>query len=385
MKVAIVVTHYMYPDVIGGAEIFTYKLALFLAKRGHEVHLLAFRGSKFISRRFGKLFFHAIPRPLIPLGKTIARLFFAICLMRIKPDAVLSVFIDSALPVLAYSCFFRGLSAIRFVGVDVRILEKVYLKKKLSTLHISERSIWAKIYWNVIVNLIKRYVKNRKILLIALNNDMRSSLVKVGFPDDAIFIIPNFVDGSFFKCMPNYNGNVIGFVGRLVFVKGIDILLNAFSIVRNEIGDAFLLLVGDGAMREEILKQAKKLNCSEYVKVTGFVSNNEVPKYLSEMAVFVLPSRHEGTPNALLQAMAAGLPIVATSVGGVPQLIKHGKNGLLVPPENSEALAKAIIFLLKNKELAKKLGLQAHKDAKQYSVDRIVKVYEKILNLLRIT
>jgi glycosyltransferase involved in cell wall biosynthesis len=98
--------------------------------------------------------------------------------------------------------------------------------------------------------------------------------------------------------------------------------------------------VGDGPERPRLQRLSKELGVLEKVTFTGFVPHSKVPEFLRKASVFVLPSRFEGLPNALLQAMAAALPCVATSVGGVPDVIKDGVNGILVPPNARTCLLR---------------------------------------------
>ena len=112
----------------------------------------------------------------------------------------------------------------------------------------------------------------------------------------------------------------------------------------------------------------------------GLVAYEQIPFLLSKFSLFVLPSRLEGLPNALLQAMAMSLPVIASSVGGVPDLIDDKVNGLLVKPEDPYELAKAIIFLLENKTAAKERAMDARIKAEDYRISKIVSIYEKVLN-----
>jgi len=366
----------MYPDVTGGAEIFALQLALSLAKRGHKVYLIAYRGSRLSSFRYGNFTFYSIK----PLTRRIIRLLnlisFLAYLVRLRPDVCLSIFFQSSLPVSLYSGIFRKPYAIRFTGSDEFVIRQMSRKsKRLEKLR-------AKVFWRFLIKLVKKDAKRGRAFLIALNREMRKNLTESGFPSNAIIVIPNFVLRRFFKIKPSHESDVIGYVGRLEYVKGIDILLKAFITIRAMNRSVKLLIVGDGTLKKYILELAKHHNIEDSVTVTGFVPNTEVPKYLSKMSIFVLPSRREGFPNTLLQAMAAGLPIVTTSVGGVPELITNGRNGLLVPPDNVKELAKAIELLLKTREMARNLAFQARKDAKKYTIDRIVDRYEKILRYI---
>jgi sugar transferase (PEP-CTERM/EpsH1 system associated) len=131
---------------------------------------------------------------------------------------------------------------------------------------------------------------------------------------------------------------VVGTVGRLNPVKGQATLIQAFARLAST--DAVLVIAGDGPCRDELQQCASRLGLGDRVRLLG--ERHDVPRVLRALDVFVLPSIAEGISNTVLEAMATGLPVVATRVGGNPELIAHGTTGRLVPPENAEALAEGI-------------------------------------------
>jgi len=130
------------------------------------------------------------------------------------------------------------------------------------------------------------------------------------------------------------------FVGRLTVAKGLDILLNAWAQRDAALADACLTLVGDGELRERLVQQAHSLGLDRSVIFTG--STTDTAPYLRAADAFVLPSRTEGMPVALLEAMACGLPCIATRVGGSAELIDDGQHGRLIAPEDVGALMRAL-------------------------------------------
>lgn len=146
------------------------------------------------------------------------------------------------------------------------------------------------------------------------------------------------------------------FVGRLAAVKGVLVLLNAFAQVRKSHPDAVLTLVGDGPERANIEAYCKELQLKDAVRFTGYLSQAEVAEALQDTDLFVLPSFAEGVPVVLMEAMASRLPVVATSIAGIPELVETGKTGLLVPPGDAEALAEAISSLLADVALRQAMG-----------------------------
>jgi glycosyltransferase involved in cell wall biosynthesis len=137
-------------------------------------------------------------------------------------------------------------------------------------------------------------------------------------------------------------------------MKGIPYFLDAATVLAERFPDVCFLVVGDGAIKRELEEQACRMGLGQRIAFTGFRS--DVPELLSEAAVSVLPSLSEGTSNTLLESMAAGIPVIATRVGGNPEVVEDGVSGLLVPPRDSAALAAATARLLEDEALAARLG-----------------------------
>jgi len=162
------------------------------------------------------------------------------------------------------------------------------------------------------------------------------------------------------------------FVGRLEKQKGVDILLEAFARLG---GTSQLWIVGDGSLREELEHKAKALGVIERVRFEGAVADAS-PFYWGADA-FAIASRWEGLPLALLEAQAAGLPVVAAAAGGVAEAIREGTSGLLVPREDPAALTQAMQQVESQPELARRLGYEAARQARdEWSWERMVSAYE---------
>ncbi|MGQ9682312.1 MAG: glycosyltransferase family 4 protein [Anaerolineae bacterium] len=227
--------------------------------------------------------------------------------------------------------------------------------------------------------------------LIYVSQTVYEEALRFGLaPHDRTTVIENGIDLSRLECVPERSRDwnrdhlrpVLCYVGRLEHLKGVDVLLRAAALLR-ESGQQFeLRLVGDGPQRSELEQQVHDLGLRELVRVLGFRS--DLPEMLSEADVFVLPSRHEAMSIALLEAMAAGLPVVATDVGDNARVVEHGVTGLIVPPEDPVALAKAVRRIIHDADERRRMGVEARHRAKRYGVqtmvDRTLAVYASLLH-----
>ncbi|MEO5378892.1 MAG: glycosyltransferase [Magnetococcus sp. DMHC-6] len=174
---------------------------------------------------------------------------------------------------------------------------------------------------------------------------------------------------------------IIGTVGRFWPVKDHANLVLAFAhLIKNiPAGQRLprLVLVGDGLLRGRLEELIHTLELDHLVWITGW--RQDIAQLLRVMDLFVLPSLAEGTPMTILEAMATGLPVVATRVGGVPDLILEGKTGVLVPPANALALAKAMEMLFCDRELAVKFGLCGRENILQnFVIDHMIVSYQTL-------
>ena len=157
---------------------------------------------------------------------------------------------------------------------------------------------------------------------------------------DAMLFSP---DGPSHRAALGLEGKkVVIAVGRLVPIKNVAVLVEAMAAVRSRVPDAHLLIVGEGPQRAALEQQVVERGLSDAVTFTGYVPLTELPAYYRAADVFALPSNFDNSPNVVLEAMAMGLPVVATDVGGVRGFVESGAGGELVPPNNAERLADAL-------------------------------------------
>ncbi len=214
--------------------------------------------------------------------------------------------------------------------------------------------------------------------IIVLSRRSEQEALDAGFLPHQLAHIPNGVDISVFSPPPQppASGHIL-FVGRLDRMKGVDVLLEALAQLREMGIPCRCTIVGDGPAKKDLQRHAGSLGLDGMVVFTGTCS--DISSRMQQAAIFVLPSHSEGTPNVLLEAMACGLPIVATEVGGIPDIIHSGSNGLLVPPADSAALCSALATLLNDREQAGDLGKKARRDAEScYSLHAAVTAYTEL-------
>jgi glycosyltransferase involved in cell wall biosynthesis len=148
-------------------------------------------------------------------------------------------------------------------------------------------------------------------------------------------------------------------VGRLVWAKGYEDLLDAMRMVIAEDSSLYCLVIGEGELRAVLEEKIRKNNLGGRVVLAGYRTRDVVLSALKASDIFVMSSRQEGTPIALLEAAAMGVPILASACGGIPEMVSDGQQALLVPPGNAPILAQALLRLAKNPELRARLGQNA--------------------------
>jgi teichuronic acid biosynthesis glycosyltransferase TuaC len=177
---------------------------------------------------------------------------------------------------------------------------------------------------------------------------------------------------------------IIVFTGRCEKDKGVEELVEAFGMITTEEASAALLFVGDGGARNELETRARREPWGSRVWFAGQVGREKVRLYLQAADVFVLPSHGEGMPNSLLEAMAVGLPCVATRVGGAPEAIEDNRNGLLIPAKSAGAIAAALRKVLHAPGFAEQLGTAATRTIRERfswsaNAERHLAIYEEVI------
>jgi glycosyltransferase involved in cell wall biosynthesis len=230
-------------------------------------------------------------------------------------------------------------------------------------------------------------------MYITCGENMKDTLVKeCGFPEETVISIPTGVQEHFFEVKRNPEAKVrfgldrkttvITNVGILRSVKGHEVTLRAVRAVAQAIPGVTFLIVGDGPRMSDLKKMALDLGIQAHVVFTGFV--RDIPEIYSFTDVAILSSWSEGLPQSLLQAMAAGIPVVASNVGGVPEVVIDGKTGLVFDAGDSEALAEAIVRMATAPSLAVDCTRSARdlirrKHSAAHMLDRLEALYARLL------
>ena len=362
MKIAITVPLFP-PKWLAGTEIATYNIAKHLARKGHEVHVITSldKGLPRESMENGfyvhRIFWRNIR--FIGIMSFWAKIFW--CLKTIKPDIV----------------------HVQSVGMGIPgLLAKTFLKKPFVVYGRGSEVYLHSTFKNTLSKLVLKNAGD----VIALTEDMKNEMQK--FCDRDILVIPNGIDLEVFKDLSREtartrlkigaNASVILFIGRLHSVKGVRYLIKSIKIVKNKNRDVRLFLVGDGEERIYLENLVKDLVLDDYVRFIGAVPNEEVPEYMVAADVFVLPSLSEGFPVVILEAMASGLAIITSRVGGLPEIIKNKENGFLVEPKNPEEIAERILLLLEDDALREEISRNNLKIVGEYTWESVVGRLERV-------
>jgi len=239
----------------------------------------------------------------------------------------------------------------------------------------------------------KLVYKNAKIC-IAASSAIKKYFEEIGCKN--IEVIPNGIDLNKFEIRNSKleirerlglkDEFVIMTVARLEKVKGIEYLIESMSNVKSQIPNAICLIVGDGSEKKNLELLTLNLKLQDRVKFLGQIPNEKIPEHLAVADCFVLPSLKEGFGISILEAMACKVPVIGTNIGGIPDIIKSGENGVLIEPKNPEAIAKAIYKIYSQPKFARNLVQNAKSNLEKYDWKRISeKVNQIYLKLAALT
>ncbi len=352
--------------------------AKYFSDRGHEIHIISYRTNKSIETYLDNIKVHSYPPLLFHNIRGLWRM--GNLLRRIK---------------LLYRL--RVLKLIHSIDPDIVHLhylvpDDFYLTLVLFKMWPLVVSPWGS---DLIMVPEDKSLKDRKIskvrlmlekadLITASSNFLICEIKKYLTEQREVKLIPFGVDLKQFK--PKSRANTIltiGVIKHLEPVYGIEYLLRAVSIIVKDFPNIKLLIIGSGFLEEALKKISIDLKIDHLVEFRGAVPHPLVPTCLSEIDIFAMPSISEGLGVAALEAQAMEIPVVASNVGGIPEAVIEGETGILVPPKDPEALAGAILVLLKNPQLRQKMGQQGRKFVfEKYNCEKHWAEMEKLYQLL---
>lgn len=219
--------------------------------------------------------------------------------------------------------------------------------------------------------------------VIVLSEEWRDYFSEYICDKSKIEVLHNGVELPKMKCSPDKNTDVL-FLGRLGTRKSPDVLLRASREILRAFPEMRLIFGGDGDINYYRML-AQELDILNQCEFLGWVSGEEKEKLFSRAGIYCLPSKHEGMPMSVLEAMAHGIPTISTRVGGVPQIIQSGVNGLLFDPDNETELACLLAKLVRSPSLREKIGLEGHRTIEdcfsvQVTVQKLVSIYKTVYN-----
>ncbi|CAD6494696.1 MAG: D-inositol-3-phosphate glycosyltransferase [Candidatus Argoarchaeum ethanivorans] len=365
MKILRVVSD-LYPSVVGGIGIHTHEMSKQQAKLGNEVTVYTSNTDGRPTQEYKDDYKIQRFKPILTIGGNsfIPMLFFK--LFRTKNDfdiihAHSHLFFSTNLCALV-----RRLGSPPLVITNHGLISQT-VPRWVHKIYIPTIAKWTFKSADKIIC----YTENEKLLL-----------VKLGIDSDMIAVIHNGTDTDIFAPREKEKDkNQILWIGRFTPGKGVEYLIDAFEILVKEYPDFKLLMIGRGPLKGNIEQMIRDLNLSKNIIMKEFVPNSKLPEIYQNSDVFVLPSLNEGVPRTILEAMACGIPVVCTKL---PQLVDVVDGcGLLVPVEDSQALAEGISKIVFDRELAQKFGKNGRaKVVENYSwkdtVKKTVQLYEEL-------
>lgn len=289
---------------------------------------------------------------------------------RLNADVVVSFMFYPA--IISYLTRKLGLADFRHIVHDTTIMSE-YIKYEFN----NERYKWLKVY------LMKK-AYNKAEIVIVVSEPERDDLIKnFKISSGLIHVIHDPINIQKICKMAEedvdipYDKPTVVSVGRLIYSKGFDVLLKAFKKVNDHI-DSKLLILGTGEKKKELINLCESFNLKNKVIFCGFKHNPF--KYMKRSHIFCTATRNEGLGNAMIEAMALGLPVIATDCpSGPAEILDNGKYGILVPPENPDALADAIIKVLRDKNLRQNMSRLSLERVQFFSVEKSMKQWEDII------
>ena len=378
------VTHF-FPPHIGGIERVAEEQGKRLSKLGYQVSVLTSKTHKQNERCIEGI--HVFPYPVLSLAERVG-LPYPVPLFK------------------AYRIFTEVIRKCNIVHVHGHPYISSYIackiaKKYRKPLILTQHNTFIDFQsWLNIAEHLNDWVVGSTVLkdadrVITVSRKTMEYVLKLGADKSKTSVMYNGVDQNFFYPMNKEksrdklglpeNKTLILAVRRLVYKNGLDTLIESASLLARDYPNLLFIVIGNGPDRKFITNRIIQLEVNDNIRLARFVPEKLLPLYYNAADYFVIPSSSgEGLPMVLLEAMACGLPVIATTVGGTPEIIKDMVNGVLVPPRNQEALAQTISKLLSLKKEIQAIRIESRKTVEENfnwdkNVRQLIEIYEEFL------
>lgn len=372
-----------FPPSIGGVENYVYNLSQELSSSGHDITVLS---SDIISKSGNSI---------VRGGKSYERLNNNLDVYRFRtyPPGIYYASAYAIFPSLIQKILYIKPDIINvhsllfpsdIAALTARILQIPYVVTIHGFGSSNSGNIYRFLSHSYLCTLGRKSLNSANRIITLSPNGVRY-LQKLGIESRKIQIIPNGIDIERFQLnadslkFKKNSDNVILFVGSLTLQKGVHHLIRSMPMILREIPNARLIIVGpDYGYRKHLEDLAKDIGLISRVLFTGPLYGDELCAFYHLCDVFCLPSSREGLPTVILEAMACGKPIIASNVGGIPDIVENNISGILVDYGNEKKLARSIIKLLSNKSLLNNMGCRGIEIVKNYSWTQIGKEIESV-------
>lgn len=373
MRIVIICSYYPWPPSVGGVEIIVRNVATELARRGHEVHVITTpfdvttgkRASDYGVEERDDVIIHKLKPGKIRIGYARVLKGLKETIQRIRPEIVHEHNLHPHLFQLAK--WKNSLSYKLFAELHHPIVELDFLIQRLV---MPFAIMWLK--------RISRAVDG----FLAHTQLEREWMTSIGIPNSKVTLVR-------FPAIPSelinhkiYSTTLgdIAYLGRIVYRKGLHVLLKALNIARQYSNEIKASIAGpsDPQYLESLRILIKRLKLEDNVSLIGLINEERKYEFIKSHKVFVLPSLKDYTPGVLLEAQALGVPVIATRVGAVHEMVLDRKTGLLVKADNPYELAKSIAMLIENEDLRKHFSVKAREWTKNFTLESAVTRLEEL-------
>jgi len=390
MRIAYVIDGF-YPFTIGGSEKRYWELGKRLAKK-HEIYFITFKYWKNaelmeFSRDSSSTFFHVYgihrffsrydPKGRRRISSAVE---FSIKILPIVLREKFDIIDATLAPIL------------HIPSLKIAQLAKRHRFAMIYTVHEVWKDIWKEYLKNPLVSMLAEFLERIALMMpdqiIVPSKFVKERCIQAGIPPEKIEIVPNGIDYKYIQHVRVENRHSeydIVFAGRLVPYKRIDLLIKAIRFVKKEIPDVRVVIIGDGPLRKDLERLAKKLNVHSNTIFAGNIKYRNLIMKLKQSKIFVLPSTYEGFSIAVIEAMACGLPVITVSspTNAAKEHIELSGAGYILN-QDPKKLAKVIYSLLMDEKLRKNLSAKAIKYAKRFDWDILAERIEKIYTSFQI-